>query len=88
VRPHERYDLRVALEPGRGCPDWFLANDDEVGYYRVRYQGDMLGHLLDGGANALTLAETTGLLGDASQLARMGAFPPPEALALDPRFRG
>jgi cytosol alanyl aminopeptidase len=77
-------NLELPLER---CPDWLLANDGEVGYYRVRYQGDLLDRLLKENRNHLSLAERVGVLGDVDQLARMGKIPATEALALIPRFR-
>jgi alanyl aminopeptidase len=73
--------------PLERCPNWMLANEGEIGYYRVRYQGDLLDRLLKENDNHLTLAERVGVLDDVEQLARMGKIPATDALALLPRFR-
>ncbi len=36
----------IQLEQARGCPTWILANDDEVGYYRVAYADGLLDSVL------------------------------------------
>ena len=76
----------LALPAGKACPDWVLANDGEVGYYRVAYGGDLQSRLLRGGAPQLTVAERVGVLSDARALARLGRIPMEEALALVPAF--
>ncbi len=77
----------VALAPAGPCPDWLLANDGEVGYYRASYQGDLLDRLL-AASGELSEAETVGLIGDTAALARADALPMKRALALVPRFAG
>ncbi len=67
----------LALE-GTTCPSWVLANDGELGYYRVHYQGDMLAKLL--AAKTLTMPERVGLLGDLSALVESGHVPVGKAL--------
>ena len=79
--------FEMPLEAAHGCPDWILVNDQEIGYYRVRYQGDLLDRLLGENGKHLTLAERTGVLGDVDQLARLARIPETDALALVPRFR-
>ena len=74
----------LALPKAKGCPEWVLANDREVGYYRVDYQGDLLGKLLAGGGKHLTLPERIGVLGDAAALVESGHLPPSDLLALVP----
>jgi alanyl aminopeptidase len=79
--------FEMPLEAAHGCPDWVLANDGEIGYYRVRYQGELLDRLLQENSTHLTLAERTGVLGDIQQLATLGQIQASDALALVPRFR-
>ncbi len=79
--------FEMPLESAQSCPAWVLANDGEIGYYRVRYQGELLERLLRENGKHLTLAERTGVLGDVHQLADMGQIPATDALDLIPRFR-
>lgn len=67
----------LALETDR-CPAWVLANDGQLGYYRVHYAGDMLAKLLAG--KTLTVPERVGLLGDLAALVGSGHVPPGKAL--------
>ena len=32
----------IELRDAPGCPDWVLPNAGETGYYRVKYEGDLL----------------------------------------------
>ena len=72
--------------PSASCPEWLLANDGEVGYYRVLYGGDLLDKLLDVSETELTVAERVGVLRDVAALAAAGLMPMGDALALVPRF--
>ena len=72
--------------PSASCPEWLLANDGEVGYYRVLYGGDLLDKLLDVSETELTVAERVGVLRDVAALAGAGLMPMGDALALVPRF--
>src|SRR5690606_34513825 len=67
----------LALQ-GPACPAWVLANDGQLGYYRVHYQGDMLAKLL--AAKTLTMPERVGLLGDLAALVESGHVPVGKAL--------
>jgi alanyl aminopeptidase len=67
----------LALE-GTACPKWLLANDGQLGYYRVHYERDMLAKLL--AAKTLTLPERVGLLGDLAALIESGLVPVDKAL--------
>jgi alanyl aminopeptidase len=76
----------MPLRHAKSCPTWVLANDQEVGYYRVNYQGDLLKQALaDGGAH-LTVAERVGVLGDVNALVNSGEVSPKLALSLVPEF--
>ena len=67
-----------------GCPDYLVANAGSTGYYRVRYQGDLLARLqekgLRPGATLLSEAEKLALLGDQSALLRNGQTTAEQAL--------
>jgi aminopeptidase N len=71
--------------PGTGCPDWVLANAQEVGYYQVVYPKQMLDALLNH-RDDLTLEEQVGLLGDLASLTDAGRMPFDQALALVPKL--
>jgi len=75
---------RMALPKATGCPGWVQANAGAEGYYRVLYQGDLLGNLLKNDARALTLPEKVALIGDVSALTGNGEIPLGQALALAP----
>jgi len=71
--------------PAKSCPAWLLANADGNGYYRARYEGDLLPGLL-AHASSLSAGERVALLGDVESLTRMGEFKAADALALAPQF--
>ena len=75
---------RMALPKATGCPGWVQANAGADGYYRVLYQGDLLGDLLKNDTRALTLPEKVALIGDISALTGNGKIPLGQALALVP----
>lgn len=79
-------DGDLPLSGAKACPDWVLANEGEVGYYRVAYSDDLLKKLLHGGAPELTLAERVGVIGDVHALATLGELPMEQALALVSEF--
>ena len=74
------------LKQAKGCPQWLLANDGEVGYYRTLYRGDLLRRLLADGGKRLTEAERVGLIQEVRDLAEGGHLPVQEALHLAPEF--
>jgi alanyl aminopeptidase len=78
----------AALTDARGCPTWLLANDEAAGYYRVRYEGGLLDHLLANGGGELSVAERVSELGNVNALVASGDVPPARALALVPEFSG
>ena len=78
----------AALTDARGCPTWLLANDEAAGYYRVRYGGGLLDHLLANGGSELSVAERVSELGNVNALVASGDVPPARALALVPEFSG
>jgi alanyl aminopeptidase len=67
------------------CPDWVLANEGELGYYRALYRGDLLTRLL-ASSDRLTIVERVGLLRDAAALAESGTLPIGQAFDLAMRF--
>ncbi len=72
------------LDQAQGCPAWTYDNADQAGYYRVRYDGDMLASILKD-EKALALPERVGLVGDIAALTN-GYMPLGEAMALAPKF--
>jgi len=69
------------LAEARSCPAWVEANADGKGYYRTRYEGDLLDKLLAGGGARLSAAERVAALGDVDALTRMGEIKSADALA-------
>ena len=65
----------------QGCPDWFLGNADEAGYYYTRYAGPVLMKLVENRGN-LTLAEQAGLFGELNNLMKAGRLPVSDGLKL------
>jgi alanyl aminopeptidase len=74
----------VQLSKASGCPGWVDANADADGYYRVLYQGDLLGNLFKNDAEVLSLPEKVSLIGDVAALTENGKVPLGKALALAP----
>jgi alanyl aminopeptidase len=73
---------------GNGCPAWVQANNNAVGYYRVDYQGGLLGKLVqDDVDKRLNEPERVDFMGNASALAAGGKLPAADALGLVPVFR-
>jgi alanyl aminopeptidase len=62
----------VALREADGCPAWLTANAGGTGYYRVRYEPELLRRLLSGGTHVLTTEELVSLLGDLRALVELG----------------
>ncbi len=76
------------LAEATSCPTWVEANADGKGYYRTRYEGDLLTKLLAGGAPHLSASERVTALGDVDALTGMGEIKSGEALALAVEFSG
>ena len=72
------------LPEAKSCPAWVQANADGAGYYRARYEGDLLGKLLADGGRRLPPAERVAALGDVAALTTMGEVKAGDALALVP----
>ncbi len=70
--------------PTKTCPAWVLANDGELGYYRVDYKGDLLAKLMAVTAKQLTLPERIGVYGDLAALVDADKLPIDKVLALAP----
>ena len=73
----QREDITL---PGSGCPSWYLANAQEIGFYEAEYDGKSLNNLLDHRSD-LSLAEQVGLLGDVNTLKTTGQIPWDQGLA-------
>jgi len=84
----DQKSAELELSKATGCPGWVEANADADGYYRVLYQGDLLGDLLKNNAQALSLPEKVALIGDISALTSNGKIPLAKALALAPALAG
>ncbi|HVW83615.1 MAG TPA: M1 family metallopeptidase, partial [Bryobacteraceae bacterium] len=77
----------VSLEGAKGCPAWVQANDNALGYYRVDYQGNLLGALTAGDVQKrLPAPERAELMGNAQALATAGRLPAADALGLVETF--
>ena len=76
--------MQWTLPAATRCPDYVIANAGSTGYYRVRYQGELLGRLqeqgLKPGATLLSEAEKAALLGDLAALLRNGQTTAEQAL--------
>ena len=69
------------------CPTWVQANDQAAGYYRVHYEGSLLGDLVQSDAARLSAAERMDLIGNARAMANGGKLPVKDELALVDKFR-
>jgi len=76
------------LPQAKGCPAWVMANADGKGYYRTRYEGNLLSALLADGAQRLSAAERVAALGDVDALTSFGDIKSGDALALVPQYAG
>ncbi len=74
------------LPAAKSCPSWVLGNADGTGYYRVLYEGDLLGRVLADRGSRLSPAERVATLGDVEALTSLGKLKEAEALALVPQF--
>jgi alanyl aminopeptidase len=80
----ERAELEL---PGvKSCPEWLFPNAEGAGYFRAQVPGEALRKLLKVADTRLTRSERVALLGDARALARAGALPAGDVLALAARF--
>ena len=70
------------LAEAKSCPAWVEANADGKGYYRARYEGDLLDKLLTGGGARISAAERVAALGDVDALTGMGEIKSADLLAL------
>jgi alanyl aminopeptidase len=75
----------MALPSAAGCPDWVLANEGALGYYRGYYRGDLLARLVSAGSK-LTIAEQRGILRDAANIVETGVLPVGTAFDLAARY--
>ena len=71
--------------PGGACPDWIMAKDGGIGYFRALYTGGLLEKLRERAAQ-LTTAERVSFVRDTSALAAAGLLPTDRALDLVPVF--
>jgi len=58
--------------PMAGCSSWVFANSGASGYYRTRYEGEVLPKVNAAAASHLTTAERVSLVADQSALMRAG----------------
>lgn len=77
----------IELRDAPGCPEWVLPNAGETGYYRVKYEGDLLRRLVEINRQQLSIPEQVGLLGDVVALANSGNLPAQDALAIVPAIK-
>jgi alanyl aminopeptidase len=80
----ERAEL--PLPEAKACPDWLFPNAEGAGYYRTEVTGEALRKLLTVADKRLTRSERVTMLGDSSALAKAGALPAGDALAMAARF--
>jgi cytosol alanyl aminopeptidase len=71
---------------GHTCPSWVAANPEDVGYYRLLYEGELLDRLLSDGSQHLDLPERVSLLGDVAALMDGGELPGAAALKTAQEF--
>lgn len=80
----DQKSLQWTLPGATRCPEYVVANAGSTGYYRVRYQGELLARLQDQGLKAgstlLSEAEKAALLGDLAALLRNGQITAEQAL--------
>jgi alanyl aminopeptidase len=76
----------LVLEGAKQCPEWVVLNPAGRGYFRSRYDGDLMKRLLERGSKALTAPEQLSLAGDLEALAEAGTIPYTDALALVPTW--
>lgn len=76
-------DQNIELADAGTCPDWVLANDDAVGYYRVAYEPALL-HKLLRRARKLSTAEALGVISDLRALVQTGTMSVADGLAIVP----
>jgi aminopeptidase N len=72
----------VVLPDVGGCPDWVLADDGGLAYYRVSYEDALRSRLLRLPRGVLSVEERVGLGSDLSALAERGEVPVGPALDL------
>ncbi len=84
--PMTAENARQELHEARSCPAWLLGNDGGAGYYRVRYDGNLLSELLADGGKKLSTAERVSELANMDALVGTGDVAPAKALALVPEF--
>ena len=75
------------LKSAKSCPAWVQANDKAVGYYRVDYQGGLLGALSQGNpTERLSAPERVDFMGNARALSTAGKLSASDALSLVETF--
>ncbi len=76
----------LPLPEAKSCPEWLYPNAEGAGYFRAQVSSEALRRLLKVADTRLTRSERVALLGDARALAKTGALPAGDALALAARF--
>jgi alanyl aminopeptidase len=77
--------VELALTDAKACPAWVFPNAEGAGYYRMQLAGEAASKLMKSGLQKLSRAERVALMGDVRALARAGALPAAEALAMAAR---
>lgn len=78
-------EAQLELPGATRCPEYVLGNAGAVGYYRVRYEGELLtklAPLLTGASSSLSESEKVSLLGDLRAGMVDGSLPAAQALQL------
>jgi len=70
------------LAGARSCPDWLLANEGALGYYRTSYTGDWFPRLLNGASARLSRDERLGLVQNVQALVAGARMDPRQAFPL------
>jgi puromycin-sensitive aminopeptidase len=83
----DRAEATVTL-PAQGPVRWCYANSDEIGFYRVRHEGEAAAALLARGADHLSAVEQMGLIEDHWALVRNGGLDVQAFLPVLERFAG
>ena len=76
----------IELNGVKGCPEWVVVNDSAMGYYHVKYEGDLRLRLQTRARTVLSPAERATLLADVDALVAANQMPVGEALDLVPAF--
>ena len=76
----------IELNGVKGCPEWVVVNDSSMGYYHVKYEGDLRLRLQNRARTLLSPIERATFLGDVNALVAANQMRVGEALELVPTF--